>query len=85
MDPTLHHAKGFFVLMTATMEPSMNLPKLNDWIFRYNGSFFNFMQQLAKIAYGPNLSSHQRIFCFDDCNYGTFHESSLTKRLDFQT
>ena len=76
MDPTLHHAKGFFVLMTATMEPSMNLPKPSDWIFRHNGSFFNFVPQLAKIAYGPNLAPRQRIFRFDDRNYGAFNESS---------
>ena len=75
MDPLSYHPKGFCVLTTATTEPSMNLPKQSDWIFRYNGSYFNFVQQLAKIAYEHKFAPRQRIFRFEDPNYGAFDES----------
>ena len=44
--------------------------------FRRNGSFFNFVPQFAKIAYGPNLAPCKRILRFDDRNYGAFNEPS---------
>jgi len=47
-------------------------------ILRHNGSFFNFVLQLPKTAYGPTILPPKRILRFDDRNYGTFDESSQT-------
>ena len=44
--------------------------------FRRTGWIFNFVPQLIKIEFWPNLAPPKRILRFDNRNYGTFDESS---------
>ena len=44
--------------------------------FRRIGWILNFVPQLIKIEFWPNLAPPKRILRFDDCKYGASHEPS---------